>query len=82
MKRFLTYLSLKIIFIASKMKSTISSEAVFKWAFVNATSEYFLWDFRIQKEVSNAPYWQNSVMQALEYKLKKTMSMMELQPES
>jgi hypothetical protein len=75
----LTYLSLKIIFISSKTKSTIIKESVFKWAYVQGTE--FLWDIRIQKEVSNAPYWQNSVMKALEVKLKKTMSMMELQPE-
>ena len=42
----------------------------------------FLWDLRMIKESSSGPYWQSSVMQALEIKLKKTMSMMELTPQT
>lgn len=51
------------------------SESVFKWAC--AHGNYFLWDIRAQKYMPSSIFWQNSVVQALEIKLKKTMSMME-----
>lgn len=44
-KLYLTYLSLKIIFVSSKLKPDIIKESVFKWSCV-FTNE-FLWDVRV-----------------------------------
>ena len=72
-KLLLIYLSLKIIFISSKFKPTIIKESIFKWVCVGNSD--FLWDVRIVAREKSSQYWQSSGMQALEVKLKKTMSM-------
>lgn len=77
-RRLLTYLSLKLVLISSKLRPTIMREAVFRWSTVGGCD--FLWDLRLLREAPSAPFWENSVMQALEVKLTKTMSLMELQP--
>lgn len=50
-------------------------ECVFKWTCVYTND--FLWDIRVIKYDKSSSYWQTSGMQALEVKLKKTMSMIE-----
>ena len=62
-KHYLIYLTLKIIFISSKTRPNIMSEAIFKWSCVRNND--FLWDVRVIKYEKSAPYWQSSGMQAL-----------------
>jgi hypothetical protein len=78
MQNYLTYVSLKIIFIESKMKPNIIKRAVFKWTYTKTTE--FLWDLRVVDTAASSIYWQDSSTYALEVKLKKTMSMLEMQP--
>lgn len=49
-------------------------ESIFKWSCVKDND--FLWDVRVMEYDKSSSYWQSSVMQALEVKLKKTMSML------
>lgn len=55
MKRYLTYLSLKLILISSKMRPNMMQEAVFKWTCVGGSD--FLWDIRVHHETPSAPFW-------------------------
>ena len=75
---YLTYISLKIIFIESKMKPNIIKNAIFKWTYTK--SAQFLWDLRVVDTAVSSIYWQDSSTYALEIKLKKTMSLLEMQP--
>lgn len=74
MNRYLLYLSYKIVLVSSKINSEIINNAIFKYAVVD--KKVYLFDLRVKELGTGVKYWSSNVLQALEIKLKKTMSLM------
>lgn len=80
LKEYLVYISLKIVFLSSKTSPSIMREATFKFVVVEG-SEY-LWDLHVNSYANSEPLWQNPMGHAFEAKLKKTMSLIDVEPAS